>query len=98
MLRLGEEQKSLNIIFDQIGSPTNCENLAKTILDIAPKIDNRGVEIYHYSNEGICSWFDFAHAIFEIKDMDIEVRPILTREYRLPAERPHFSVLDKSKI
>ena len=55
-------------------------------------------EIYHYSNEGVCSWYDFAHAIFEINSIKIKLNPILTKDYPTKAERPHFSVLDKTKI
>ena len=61
------------------------------------KIQN-SVRIYHYSNEGVCSWYDFAKAIFEIKGIDIKVNPIETKDYPTPAKRPHFSVLNKAKI
>jgi len=98
MLRIGRERDSLNVIFDQIGTPTYAKDLADTILNILPKLNNKDVEIYHYSNEGVCSWFDFAKAIFEIKGMDIKVNPILSEAYPTPAKRPYYSVLDKSKI
>ena len=98
MLIVGRERESLNVIFDQIGTPTYAKDLADTILNILPKLNNKDVEIYHYSNEGVCSWFDFAKAIFELEGMDIKVNPILSEAYPTPAKRPYYSVLDKSKI
>jgi dTDP-4-dehydrorhamnose reductase len=98
MLRLGNEREELSIVADQIGTPTNAADLAKTILDILPKIKNEVVEIFHYSNEGACSWYDFAKAIFEIDNLPVKVKPIESVQYPTPAERPFFSVLNKSKI
>ncbi len=98
MLRLSKERDGLGVIFDQVGTPTYAADLADTILEILPQIENDAVEIYHYSNEGVCSWYDFAIAIFEDRGIDIEVSPILTEAYPTPAERPHYSILDKSKI
>lgn len=102
MLRLGKEHESLNIIFDQIGTPTYAADLAKTILsiiEIAEKEPEKFVPgIYHYSNEGVASWYDFAKSIFEIANIKCKVNPILTKDYPTAAKRPHFSVLNKSKI
>lgn len=98
MLRLGSERTQLNVIYDQIGSPTYALDLAQTILKILPKIVNSKVEVYHYTNEGVCSWYDFAKAIFEITQIECKVAAIPTSAYPTKAKRPHFSVLDKEKI
>jgi len=98
MLRLGKERDFLNVIFDQVGSPTYAKDLAKAILDILPKIHNDKVEIYHYSNEGVCSWYDFAKSIFTLSNLDCHVNPIETKDYPTPAARPHYSLLNKAKI
>ncbi len=100
MLRLGSEREQLSIIYDQIGTPTYARDLAKAILHIVnhPNISQNSVEIYHYSNEGVCSWYDFAKAIFELTDTNCTVKPIRTEEYPTPAKRPNYSLLDKSKI
>ncbi len=98
MLRLGKEQEKLKVIFDQIGTPTYAKDLAKTIMSILPKIENKKTEIYHYANEGVCSWYDFAKEIMRMAKITCRVVPILTKEYPTPAKRPHYSVLDKSKI
>jgi len=98
MLRLGKERDTLGVIFDQVGTPTFARDLAKAILDILPSIKNDSVEIYHYSNEGVCSWYDFSKAIFELSNIKCDVKPIETREYPTPAKRPHYSLLNKSKI
>lgn len=98
MLRLGEERQELGIISDQVGTPTFACDLAKVILEILPKINNNEVEIFHYSNEGVCSWFDFAKAIFENANINCKVNSISTLQYPTVAKRPMYSVLDKSKI
>lgn len=98
MIKLGNENDNLNIIYDQIGTPTYALDLAKTILDILPKIDNTSTEIYHYSNEGVASWYDFAKAIMEIQNIDCLINPIQSFEYKTIANRPYYSVLNKSKI
>ncbi len=100
MLRLGKERDELKVVFDQIGTPTYATDLAKAILTvvIAGKQSDNPVEIYHYSNEGVCSWYDFALAIMEESGIKCKVIPITTKEYPLPAERPFYSVLDKSLI
>jgi len=98
MLRLGGERDRLGVIFDQVGSPTYAADLAAAILEIVPKLDHRGVEIVHYSNEGVCSWYDFARAIFELGDVACRVDPIETVQYPTPAKRPHYSLMNKAKI
>lgn len=98
MLRLGQERNELNVVCDQIGSPTNARDLAKAILHIIPQLNSTDVEIYHYSNAGVCSWHDFAKAIFKIKNIDCKVNPIPSEAYPTPAERPYNSALNKFKI
>jgi len=99
ILKYGQERGKLNVVFDQIGTPTYAADLAKSILNIIPKLKNKNnVEIYHFSNEGVCSWYDFAKEIIEISKIKCDIIPIETKDYPLPAPRPHFSVLDKSKI
>ena len=98
MLRLGSEKESLGVIFDQVGTPTYARDLAKTILDILPKIENSKVEIYNYSNEGVLSWYDFAKEIMKMAKLDCKINPIETFQYPTPAKRPHYSLLNKSKI
>jgi dTDP-4-dehydrorhamnose reductase len=98
MLRLGKEKESLGVIYDQIGTPTYARDLAKVILDILPQINNKSVQLLHYSNEGACSWLDFAKAIFELQEISCKVNPILTSAYPTAAKRPYYSILDKTKI
>jgi len=98
MLRFGKERDSLGVIFDQVGTPTYARDLAKAILDILPQINNTIPEVYHYSNEGAISWYDFAKAIFELSNIECQVNPITTDQYPTPAKRPHYSLLNKAKI
>jgi len=98
MLRLGKEREELGVIFDQVGTPTYAKDLAKCVLEIIPKLKNESPEIYHFSNEGVCSWYDFAKAIFELSKIECKVKPIQTKEYPTPATRPHYSLLNKEKI
>ena len=98
MLRLGKERDALGVIFDQVGTPTYAKDLAKAILDILPNIANDKVEIYHYSNEGVLSWYDFAKEIMKMAKIECVINPIETKEYPTPAKRPHYSLLNKSKI
>lgn len=98
MIRLGKEKKSLNVVFDQIGSPTYAKDLAKTILDILPQIKNHKPEVYHYANEGVCSWYDFAKEIMKQRKLTCNIVPITTDKYPTKASRPHFSVLNKDKL
>jgi len=98
MLKLGKDRDSLGVIFDQVGTPTYAKDLAKVILDILPQIDNKSVEIYHYSNEGVLSWYDFAKEIMRMSKIKCDINPIETKEYPTPAKRPHYSLLNKAKI
>jgi dTDP-4-dehydrorhamnose reductase len=98
MLRLGKDRDEINVVADQIGTPTNAADLAQAILSILPKLKNETVELFHYSNEGVCSWYDFAKAIFEIKGIPIKVNPIDSALYPTPAKRPFYSVLNKAGI
>jgi dTDP-4-dehydrorhamnose reductase len=98
MLRLGKEREVLGVIFDQVGTPTYARDLAKVILEILPQVKNQEVEIYHYSNEGVLSWYDFAKEIMRMAKLNCEINPIETKEYPTPAKRPHYSLLNKSKI
>ena len=97
MIRLGKEREELGVVFDQIGTPTYAGDLAKAIMTAVEKGIKPGV--YHFSNEGVTSWYDFTKAIHRIAGITTcTVRPIHTSEYPTPANRPHFSVLDKTKI
>jgi dTDP-4-dehydrorhamnose reductase len=104
MLRLGKERPALNVVFDQIGTPTYAPDLAEAIVQIILRVES-GVllpeqigGIWHYSNEGVTSWYDFATAIMEMAALPCKVSPILSKAYPTPAQRPPFSVLDKTKI
>lgn len=97
MLRLGSEREELGVVFDQIGTPTYARDLARTIQHIMVKGIVPG--IYHYSNEGVCSWYDFTKMIFALGGITTcQLKPLHTDEYPTPAARPHYSVLDKTKI
>ncbi|MDA7706978.1 dTDP-4-dehydrorhamnose reductase [Flavobacteriaceae bacterium] len=98
MLRLAETRDEISVVADQIGTPTNTADLANAILKILPQISNETVELFHYSNEGVCSWYDLAKAIFEIKQISIKVNPIESSQYPTPAERPFYSILNKNII
>lgn len=97
MLKLGAEHGELNIIADQVGTPTYAIDLANAIYDIIES-GQKDYGIYHYSNEGVTSWFDFATAIFDISRTKVTVNPIPGSAYQTKASRPPFSVMDKSKI
>jgi dTDP-4-dehydrorhamnose reductase len=97
MLKLGAERDELNVIADQVGTPTYAIDLANAILDIIA-VNNNQYGTYHYSNEGVTSWFDFATAIFAISETTVKVNPIPGALYPTKAKRPAFSVMDKSKI
>ena len=106
MLRLASERDSISVVNDQIGTPTNAVDLANVLIKIIchtelvevqqPTTSNFG--IYNFSNEGQCSWYDFAKKIFEVNNITINLQPIPTSSFPTPAMRPKFSVLDKSKI
>lgn len=102
MLRLGNEREELGVVFDQVGTPTNASDLAKICLDILTfskeaNLNSNG-NLYHFSNEGVASWYDFSVAIMTLGKVNCHVKPIETKDYPKPAKRPHFSVLNKSKI
>lgn len=102
MLRLGQERPALRVVSDQIGSPTYARDLAQALLEIVvhvdsnPQFDQWGV--YQYSNEGVCSWYDFAHAIFELTATPCQVQPIESKDYPTPATRPTYSVMNKNRL
>ena len=97
MIRLMEEREEISVINDQIGSPTYARDLADAILAI---IDSGVWEggIYHFSNEGEISWYDFAVAIRDLKGLECQINPIPTAQYPTPARRPKYSLLDKTRI
>lgn len=97
MLRLGRERDQLGVIVDQVGSPTYAIDLANVILDIVDS-GNKAYGIYHYSNEGVTSWYDFAKAVFDISNTEVTLNPVKTSEYVTKAVRPAYSVMDKTKI
>lgn len=101
MLKLGADRDELNIIADQVGTPTYAIDLANTIFDIIQNPEKK-YGVYHFSNEGVTSWYDFAKAIFDLSGTEsvrqVKVNPIPTSAYPTKAKRPHFSVMDKSKI
>ena len=97
MLRLGRERDRLNVVFDQVGTPTYAKDLALAIIAMLEAGAVSG--IYHYTNEGVCSWYDFVKTIHQMAGIDsCQVNPIHTHEYPAKAARPHYSVLDKTKI
>lgn len=102
MLKLGEQRDNLTVIFDQVGTPTYAPDLAEAIMHIVVsdifKQPGLSTEIYHYSNEGVCSWYDFATTIFELSGTVCTVSPIETKDYPTPATRPAYSLLNKAKI
>ena len=98
MLRLGAERETINVVCDQIGTPTYAGDLADAIVKILPQINHETAGIYHYTNMGVCSWYDFATAIMELGGRKCTVNAIPTSEYPTPATRPFYSVLDKTKI
>lgn len=102
MLRVGREKGELGVVFDQVGSPTNAADLAAAVLEIiclSEKDASAFVPgIYHFSNEGVASWYDFAVAIFEMAGVKCIVNPLTSEQFPTPTKRPHYSVLNKSKI
>lgn len=99
MRRLGADKPALTVIYDQVGTPTYARDLAKAILEgIVSGHTKAASGIFHYSNEGVASWYDFAIAIMELSELACQVKPINTFEYPTPAKRPHYSVLDKRKF
>ncbi len=97
MLRLGKERHEISVVYDQVGTPTYAKDLAEVIIKIIINI-NENYGVYHYSNEGVASWYDFTEAIFYESNTKVDVLPIRSEAYPLPAKRPNYSVLDKEKI
>ena len=99
MLKYGQERDELNVVYDQIGTPTYAANLALLIL---MNLDDlqwlQGTHIYHYSDEGVCSWYDFAKEIMTLSNIDCKINAIESKDYPLPATRPFYSILNKAKI
>lgn len=102
MLKIGQERDDLSVISDQVGTPTYARDLAKAIISIIQSQAFGQISfktsIFHFSNEGLCSWYDFAKSIFELTNIQCEINPIESRAYPTPATRPHYSVLNKAKI
>lgn len=100
MLRLGNEKSSLNVVFDQVGTPTYARDLAVVCLEILSNHEDLTAngKLYHYANEGVASWYDFAKAIMELGDVDCDIKPIETKNYLTIAKRPYYAVLNKDKI
>lgn len=98
MRRLGAEKAEINVVSDQIGSPTYAADLANAIVKIIPQMNKENSGIYHFTNEGICSWYDFAKEIMEMSELKCLVKPIKSSQYPTAAARPFYSVLDKDKI
>lgn len=95
MLKLGQDRKELGVVYDQVGSPTYTVDLAKFLVEL---IDSEKYGVYHASNEGVCSWHEFAVEIFKQAGMDVKVNPLTSEEFPRPAARPKYSVLSKKKI
>ena len=97
MVGLGETKEEIKVIFDQVGTPTWAHDLANAIFTII-NADKWVGGIYHFSNEGACSWYDFAKEIMDLYNLKCKVIPVHSSEFETKAERPHYSVLDKTKI
>ena len=100
MLRLFKERETLNVVFDQVGTPTYAGDLARIIVGIVEEENLRNIEgVYHYTDEGVCSWYDFACEIArQTKERGCTISPCLSREFPSKVVRPPYSVLDKSKV
>ncbi len=99
IMKYGKQKDELNVVFDQTGTPTYANDLAKAILHIVnSEREITTTDIYHYSNEGITSWYDFAHAVIELAAISCKINPVETKDYPLPSKRPQYSVMNKNKI
>ena len=102
ILKKAKEKESLNVVFDQVGTPTYAADLAKAVMTIIAGVIRNQIAfipgIYHYSNEGVCSWYDFAEAVVEEAEISCRIIPILSAQYPTATKRPAYSVLDKGKI
>lgn len=96
--RVSSTRSEINVVYDQVGSPTYIPDLAAMVIAVGLNMKKGTKEIYHATNEGVCSWYDIAHMIVTELNIDCKVKPIRSYEYPLKAERPHYSVLDKTKI
>ena len=97
MMKLGSERDSLNVVFDQVGSPTYAADLAEAIMKVI-SAENFVAGIYHFSDEGVCSWYDFTKTIHKIAGISCNVQPIESKDFPARTPRPHYSVLNKAKI
>ncbi|UMB53685.1 dTDP-4-dehydrorhamnose reductase [Lutibacter sp. A64] len=98
MLRLFKSNKTVKVVSDQIGSPTNANDLANFLFTIIPSIKNKEVETYHYSNKGTCSWFQFAQEIAKITNSECTIVPILSKDFNSKVKRPKYSLLNTDKV
>lgn len=98
MLRLFKNNKTVKVVSDQKGSPTNATDLANVLFTIIPHINNKNVEIYHYSNKGICSWFEFAQEIANITKSECNIVPISSKDFNSKVKRPKYSLLNTEKM
>lgn len=98
MLRLGAEKEELKVVFDQVGTPTYAAHLAQAVVAVLPRLEGGYKEVFHFSNEGVCSWYDFAAEIMAQGGRNCKVLPIESKDYPTAAERPAFSVLNKTKF
>ena len=98
MRRLGLEKESINVVCDKVGTPTFAGDLASAIVKILPQLNEKNRGIYHFTNAGVCSWYDFATAIMDMSGLKCDVYPIRSEEYPTRAKRPFYSVLDTNKI
>ena len=102
IIKNASEKRSLNVVFDQTGTPTYAADLAETVVNLISGVIRNQIAfnagIYHYSNEGVCSWYDFAEEIVKETGLDCKIYPVLSKEYPTVAQRPFYTVLDKKKI
>jgi len=100
MQKLGASKETVNVVYDQVGTPTFAGHLAEAIWKIIPQLTDwkEGVQVYHFSNEGVCSWYDFAKEIMQQCKLKCQVFPIESKDFPTPATRPFYSVLNKTKI
>ena len=98
MQRLGAEKEVLNVVADQVGTPTCAFDLACAIAGLLPNMTEGTKQLYHFSNEGVCSWYDFAREIMKLSGLKCRINPVPSQAYPTKAKRPFYSVLDKSKI
>lgn len=98
IIRLAKDKDELNVVADQVGSPTYAHELANTLVKLLHSLTCKDTQIYHFANQGICSWYDFAHKIVHTCKLDCNIKAIESKEYPTKAKRPYFSVLNTGKI